>query len=181
MFQKQYFYLTFRNVLSFLFSFDQLSFLALDGWGVVLLFRLSHLLLPRRLTRLFVSPRSEWWFRVYCEVGNPIQSRPRSKGGESLMGWGEGVGGCLEVQRWATGGIMGVIIAVSVLSAAPGALATYLSPSSLVALSIAAVFSPSLSSFLTPLWLFSITLWTHLSFFFSKCTTPAPSVSLLSM
>lgn len=69
----------------------------------------------RASSSLPASPRQEWWFRAYCEVSNPIQSQPESKGGRD--------GGEARVRGWETKGIMGVLIARSMLSGAQGDLA----------------------------------------------------------
>lgn len=88
----------------------------------------------------------EWWFRAYCEVSNPIQSQPESGGEEE----GRGDGGIESRGGWETEGIMGVLIARSMLSGAQGALA----PISAYALPVALILfltppSSSLSLFCT--------------------------------
>lgn len=73
--------------------------------------------LPATLS-LAGSLRLKWWFRAHCEFSNPIQRQPKSKGGEEALG---------ELGRqWATRGIMGVPMAISMMSGARGALALYL-------------------------------------------------------
>lgn len=101
-------------------------FLSLFFLSVCLSVRLSDLVFPCPPLRLsHVSLWLEWWFRAYCEVSNPIQSQPESRGGGEVDDGGRDT----ESRRgWETERIMGVLIAGFMLSGALGQFGTLTCP-----------------------------------------------------
>lgn len=108
--------------------------------------------LPATLS-LAGSLRLEWWFRPHCEFSNPIQHQPKSEGGEVALGE--------QGREWETRGIMGVPMAISMMSGAPGALALYLPSGLPVALILCFSFT-SLSLGPNTRELFTVPFWNPL-------------------